>query len=126
MSGTAPDFLEHSNYFVLSSTNIFLFLPFLVFCGSVSAVCTPHSGAQPVENHKQTSLEQDPPKRAAEILVEDGVNDWIEGRVHVAEPEGGGEGLVRYVAPGANRCQDIKEEEGKPACDERPHDQPQN
>lgn len=78
-----------------------------MFCGFVSAVCTPRLGAQPAEHHKQTSLEQDPPKSAAEILVEDGVNDWIEGRVHVTEPEGCGEGAIGYLAPGANRLQDI-------------------
>lgn len=94
-------------FFVLSSTNIFFFLLFLVFGGFVSAVCTPKSGAQPAENHKQTSLKQDPSKRPAEVLIEDGVYDGIEGRVHVTKPERGGECSLWYLAPGAHWRQNI-------------------
>lgn len=36
-------------------------------------------------------LEEDPLERAPEVLVEDGVDDGVEGRVGVAEPEGEGE-----------------------------------
>lgn len=85
--------------FVLSSANVFFFLLFPVFRGPVSAVRTPHSGAQPTENDKQTSLEQNPPKRSAEVLIEDGVNDGVESRVHITEPKSGGKCSVRYLAP---------------------------
>jgi hypothetical protein len=78
-----------------------------VFGGFVSAVCTPDFGAQPAENHKQTSLKQDPPKRTAEVLIEDGVNDGIEGRVHVTKPEGCGECSLWYLTPTAHWRQNI-------------------
>ena len=36
-------------------------------------------------------LEEDSLERAPEVLVEDGVDDGVEGRVGVAQPEGEGE-----------------------------------
>jgi hypothetical protein len=69
---------------------------------------------------RQTSLEQDPPERPAEVLVEDGVDDGIEGRVHVPQPEGRREGDARNVT---DQSQDVHEEEGQPAGDEGAHDQ---
>jgi len=85
----------------------------------VNAPVTAHIG--------QTSLEQDAPEGASEVLVEDGIDGRIEGRVHVAQPEGDGEGRLRDVAVAATcRHQDVQEEERQPAGDEAAHDQAQN
>lgn len=85
----------------------------------VNAPVTAHIG--------QTSLEQDAPEGASEVLVEDGIDGRIERRVHVAKPEGDGERRFRYVAMAATcRHQDVQEEEGQPAGDEAAHDQAQN
>ncbi len=53
------------------------------------------------------------------------VYDWVEGRVHVAEPEGDGEapGLDAVWTEGVK---DVEEEEGEPAEDEAPHYEAQN
>lgn len=69
-------------------------------------------------------FEEDSPERSSEVLIEDGVYDRIEGRVHVAQPEGDGEGEVRNGAGGAaDGVEDVQEEEGEPTGDERTHDE---
>lgn len=75
---------------------------------------------------RQTSFEQDAAKRTPEVLVEHGVDDGVEHRVHVAQPEGDGEGLLRDVAEGAEGREDVEQEEGQPARNERAHDEPQD
>lgn len=70
-----------------------------------------------------SSFEQHAPEAAPEVLVEYRVYDRIDGRVHVAQPEGDGESLRRYVAHRTQRLQYVHEEERKPARDERAHDE---
>lgn len=57
-------------------------------------------------------FEKDPSEGASEVFVKDGVDDWVESWIHVAEPEGDGKGRIRYLAPIASRNQDVEEEEG--------------
>lgn len=71
----------------------------------------------------QTSLEQYPPERSSEVLVEDGVNDRVQRRIHVPQPEGGRECEPRYLNL---QSEYVHEKERQPACDERPHNQPQD
>lgn len=61
-----------------------------------------------------------------EILVEDGVDDRIEGRVDVAEPKGEGKAPGLDVALRAHGRQEVEEEEREPARDEGPHDEAQD
>lgn len=62
-----------------------------------------------------------PTKSPAEILVENGVDDRIEGRVHVAKPESDGKSGRWDGAHLAHRREDVHEEKRKPARDERAH-----
>lgn len=45
----------------------------------------------------QTSLKQYPPKRSSEVLIEDRVNNRIQCRIHVSQPESGREGKSRNL-----------------------------
>lgn len=56
-------------------------------------------------------FEEYPAERAAEVLVEDGVNEGVEGRVHVAQPEGDDERLSGYLDAREQRFRDVKDEE---------------
>lgn len=71
----------------------------------------------------KASLEQYTPKGASEIFVEYGVDRWIQGRVHVAQPKCNVERRLGNVAFGAHRRQNVQEEERQPARDEAAHDQ---
>lgn len=71
----------------------------------------------------QTSLEQDSSESPSEVLIEDGVDDRIERRIHVPQPEGRREGDTWDVV---GQSQDVHEEEGQPAGDERTHDETQD
>jgi len=72
-----------------------------------------------------SSFEQHAPEAAPEVLVEYRVYDRVDGRVHVAQPEGDGERLRWYVAHRTQRLQYVHEEERKPTGDERAHDEPE-
>ena len=48
-------------------------------------------------------LEEDPLERAPEVLVEDGVDDGVEGRVGVAQPEGEGEARALHLPASRRR-----------------------
>lgn len=67
----------------------------------------------------QTSLKQNPPKRPSEVLIENGVNNRIQRRVHITQPKGGGEGDARNIV---SQSQDVHEEEGQPAGYKTAHD----
>lgn len=66
-------------------------------------------------------FEEYPAEGAAKVLVEDGVNEWVEGRVHVSEPERDHERLDRYVDVWEERFRDVQDEEWEPARDEAAH-----
>lgn len=72
---------------------------------------------------RQTSLEQDAAKRSTKVLVEDGVDGWIESRVHVAEPECDRKERVGNLARRTCRHENVKEEERQPARDKAAHDE---
>lgn len=71
-------------------------------------------------------FEQDASKRSAKVLIEDCVDDRIEGGIHVSEPEGNGETPRSHVARRTQRLQDVQEEKGQPAENEGAHDQAEN
>lgn len=68
-------------------------------------------------------FEQYPAKRAAEILVEDGVDEGVQGRVHVAEPERDHKRLRGYFDSREQRFRDVKDEEWQPAGDKAAHNE---
>lgn len=79
----------------------------------------------PFENVRPGTMglfEQYPAKRAAEILVEDGVDEGVQGRVHVAEPERDHKRLCGYFDAREQRFRDVKDEEWQPAGDKAAHD----
>lgn len=82
--------------------------------------------APPAAEARQTSFEEDASESAPEVLVENGVDDWVQRGVHVAQPEDEGEGARRDDTRLTDRYQDIEEEEGEPACDEGAHDEPKD
>lgn len=74
-----------------------------------------------------TSLEKDSAEGASKVLVENSVDDGIEGRVHVAQPEGEGECEIWNIAASlAGRYEDVQEEEWQPARNETSHYNAQN
>lgn len=72
---------------------------------------------------RQTSLEQDATKRSTKVLVEDGVDGWIESGVHVAEPKCDRKEGVWNLARRTRRHENVKEEERQPARNKAAHDQ---
>lgn len=60
-------------------------------------------------------------KSVTEVPIEDGVDDRIQRRIAVSEPEDDGEQSTRDLHPGYRR-DGIDGEEGEPAPDERGHD----
>jgi len=67
------------------------------------------------------SFKQYPAEGAAEVLVEYGVYERIQRRIHVAEPESDHEGLRGYLKLGEEGLDDVKDKEGQPASDEAAH-----
>ena len=75
--------------------------------------------------------EENPLESLPEVLVEDGVDDRVERRVAVAEPEGEGEAPALHAtrrqravfADRADGADAVEEEEGEPAGDEAAHDE---
>lgn len=62
-----------------------------------------------------------------EVFVEDGINDGVETRVTVANPEEEFEQRIRYAASlGAHSLQRVRKEKGEPADDKHPHYYSQN
>lgn len=51
-------------------------------------------------------FEQNAAEGTAEVLVENGIDDGVQGRIHVPQPEGNCERLVGNMVPAdvANRC----------------------
>lgn len=81
----------------------------------INAPVTAHVG--------QTSLEQDASEGASEVLVEDGIDGRIQGRVHVAQPECNRKCRFRNIAMRTTRRhQNIQKEEWQPAGNEAAHD----
>lgn len=74
------------------------------------------------EQTRQSSLES-----LAEIPIEVSVDGRVQHRVEVADPEKYGDDDVRHGAHvfSAEGCNNIPQEEGHPASDEGPHDDPQ-
>lgn len=66
--------------------------------------------------------EQNPFKRLPELRTKDGVDNGIEGRVEVPEPQEDGKHDVGEVAAGADGHKQRRNEEGQPADDEGPRD----
>ena len=60
-------------------------------------------------------------KRGAELAVEDGVDERVQRRVAIAEPEDDGKQAVWNVEV-EEQSERVDEEERKPASDERCHD----
>ena len=90
--------------------------------GSVEMSHTEVSGAPP---HRMTSPAEDPLEGVSELRAEDSVDDRVEGRVEVAQPEEEGKKvLIEFadVVEVAERKHDGHEEERQPADDECPGD----
>lgn len=73
-------------------------------------------GTAPGIAHSQDALEG-----VAELLVEDRVDDRVEGRIRVAQPGEYLEGLAPDAGLAEGRC-DVDAEEGHPADKEHAHD----
>lgn len=52
------------------------------------------------------------------------LHTWVESRVHISKPEGDGETPRGHVAGGAERLENVEEEEREPTQDEGTHDEP--
>lgn len=64
------------------------------------------------------SAVQDLHESLAELHVERGVDDWVHGAVHVAQPREGVVHFQRHVAASTVGLQDVSDEEGQPAYNE--------
>lgn len=81
----------------------------------INAPVTAHVG--------QTSLEQDASEGPSEVLVEDGIDGRIEGRIHIAQPKCNGKRRLRNIAMTTTGWhQNIQKEEWQPAGNEAAHD----
>lgn len=69
-----------------------------------------------------TRAAEDPLEGLPELWTEHGVNDWIQRRVEVAEPEEKGNHRLTYYTIGAKRHHQGHNEEWQPADDERSRD----
>jgi len=67
---------------------------------------------------------QKPSKRVAKVAVEARVDDWVERRVGVTDPEQDGDAPVGQLGAGvgAERRREVPGEERQPADEERAHD----
>lgn len=72
------------------------------------------------------SFANDSAKGATKVFVEYGVDDGIEGRVHVTEPKGQGKRHLGYLEIWEYGLNDVEKEERQPAGDEATHDEAQN
>ena len=71
-----------------------------------------------------SSTAEESSERVTKVAVEARVNDWVESRVSVTDPEQYGDTPVRQLGAGvgAQRCGEVPREEWKPADKECAHD----
>lgn len=62
---------------------------------------------------------QQPNEGGAELAIEYGVDDRIDGRRHVAQPQAHADHALRYRRPRAHGEHDVEDEERRPAQHER-------
>lgn len=74
----------------------------------------------------QTSLEENAPESAPKVLIENGVDNGIQGRIHVTQPEGDRKGGWRNVTAWTSRLQNVQKEERQPRGNETAHDKTEN
>lgn len=67
------------------------------------------------------SFKQYSAESAAEVLVEDCINEGIQCRVGVAEPKSDYKGLRGYIEIRKDRFDDVKDKEGQPTGDKAAH-----
>lgn len=72
------------------------------------------------------SFANDSAKGATEVFIEDSIDDGIESRVHVAEPECEGERHLRNLEIREYGLNNVEKEEWQPASNEAAHDEAQN
>lgn len=81
-------------------------------------------GAVQVVDAEPFPTSEQPPEGVAEVAIEQSVDDGVQGRVYVPDPEEGryDDGRRRRAVTAAHRHRQIPGEEGQPAEEERTHD----